>query len=123
VEKRYEAATKYVGENAQSGSAEQLGGDTRVISAAERTPEPEIRDRRHFTEVEDRPQVKERVSTLMERHPVEKQYQTALKYVGEQAMPGSTEMLASPEERFIRETPPGPRCPTNTPGREAVLAA
>jgi hypothetical protein len=108
VEKRYETATKYVGESAQPGSAEHLGADTRIVSAAERAPEPEIRDRREFTEVEDRPQVKERVSRLIENHPVEKQYQTAVKYVGEQAMPGSTESLASPEERIVSRTAPGP---------------
>lgn len=70
---------RYVGEAAQPGSAEHLGADTRVVSAAEPTPEPEVCDRREYTEVEDRPQVRERVTRLMENHPVEKQYETSLK--------------------------------------------
>eukprot|EP00878_Enallax_costatus_P013493 GHUV01014108.1.p1 GENE.GHUV01014108.1~~GHUV01014108.1.p1 ORF type:complete len:414 (+),score=80.20 GHUV01014108.1:566-1807(+) len=125
VEKQYETAMKYVGENAQAGgNSEYLGGDTRVISATEPRPEPDIRDRREFTDVEDRPAMKERVTRLMDNHPVEKRYETNLKYVGESDLPKSMESVGGPEERIVSETSPGPKCPDNMAGgREPVLAA
>lgn len=70
---------RYVGEHSLPISSELQGVRTHVVSTTPATPEPEIRSRKEFIELEDRPIVREQVTRLMEHRPVEKQYETTLK--------------------------------------------
>eukprot|EP00878_Enallax_costatus_P007247 GHUV01007593.1.p1 GENE.GHUV01007593.1~~GHUV01007593.1.p1 ORF type:complete len:742 (+),score=153.34 GHUV01007593.1:233-2458(+) len=79
VEKQYETAMKFVGERSMPSRHETQSDTTRVISATPASQEPEIRHRKEYTELEDRPVVKERVSKILEHRPVAKQYETQLK--------------------------------------------
>ncbi|WIA19992.1 hypothetical protein OEZ85_005865 [Tetradesmus obliquus] len=73
--------------------------------------------RKEFTEVEDRPIVKERVTRVLEHHPVQKEFLTQVKYTGETALPsGGREMLGAPETRVVETTAPGPKCPAGMVG-------
>ncbi|WIA40272.1 hypothetical protein OEZ86_013645 [Tetradesmus obliquus] len=72
----------------------------------------EVCGRKEFTEVEDRPIVKERVTRVLEHHPVQKEYMTQVKFTGEVALPsGGREMLGAPVTHVVETTPPGPKCP------------
>ncbi|KAF6256758.1 hypothetical protein COO60DRAFT_78021 [Scenedesmus sp. NREL 46B-D3] len=65
-----------------------------------------------FTEVEDRPIVKERVERILEHAPVEKQYVVETRFVGETAVPSSTgATIIDASERVVERAEPGPACP------------
>jgi hypothetical protein len=67
-----------------------------------------------FTEVEDRPIVKERVERVLEHRPVEKQYVVETRFVGENAVPSATgATVIDTTERVVEAAEPGPRCPAN----------
>ncbi|WIA39201.1 hypothetical protein OEZ86_005326 [Tetradesmus obliquus] len=66
-----------------------------------------------FTEVEDRPIVKERVERILEHNPVEKQYVVETRFVGETAIPSATgATVIDTNERIVERAEPGPACPT-----------
>ncbi|KAF6254011.1 hypothetical protein COO60DRAFT_1462911 [Scenedesmus sp. NREL 46B-D3] len=68
--------------------------------------------RKEFSQVEDRPIVKERVTRVLEHQPVQKEFVTQVTFAGEQALPSdSRETLGTPETRIVETTPPGPKCP------------
>jgi hypothetical protein len=67
-----------------------------------------------FSEVEDRPIVKERVERVVEHRPVEKQYVVETRFVGETAVPSATgATIIDSTERVVEAAEPGPRCPAN----------
>lgn len=67
-----------------------------------------------FTEVEDRPIVKERVERVLEHRPVEKQYVVETRFVGEAPIPSATgATIIDSTERVVEAAEPGPRCPAN----------
>lgn len=73
---------RYVGEQSQPGfTSEILSHTARNVSNTSTSSEPEIRHRMHYTVVEDRSVVKERVTRILEHWPVEKQYEITLKQV------------------------------------------
>eukprot|EP00878_Enallax_costatus_P006971 GHUV01007305.1.p1 GENE.GHUV01007305.1~~GHUV01007305.1.p1 ORF type:complete len:470 (+),score=120.41 GHUV01007305.1:85-1410(+) len=79
--------------------------------------------RKEFSEVEDRPYVKERVTRILEHNPVEKEYVTQVKFAGEHALPsGEKEMLGAPQTRIVETTPPGPKCPQGMHQQHGITA-
>ncbi|KAF8064589.1 hypothetical protein HT031_003390 [Scenedesmus sp. PABB004] len=67
-----------------------------------------------FTEVEDRPVMKERVERVLEHRPVQKEYEVETRFVGETPLPsaaGATVIGAT--ERVVEAAEPGPRCPAS----------
>jgi hypothetical protein len=67
-----------------------------------------------FSEVEDRPVVKERVERVLEHRPVEKQYVVETRFVGETPVPSATgATVIDSTERVVEAAEPGPRCPAN----------
>ncbi|KAF8066227.1 hypothetical protein HT031_002549 [Scenedesmus sp. PABB004] len=81
----------------------------------------EVCGRREFTEVEDRPVVVERVTRVVEHQPVEKRFETTVRFVGEQALPGGgAEVLGPGETRVVSAAAPGPKCPAGVCGPDAA---
>ena len=75
----------------------------------------EVCGRKTFTEVEDRPVVKERVERYVEHHPVEKQYVVETRFVGEKAAAGGGGVdVVGQDEYVVEAAEPGPKCPINT---------
>jgi hypothetical protein len=75
----------------------------------------EICGQKTFTEVEDRPVVKERVERYVEHHPVEKQYVVETKFVGEKPIAaGAGVTVVGQDEYVVEAAEPGPKCPVNT---------
>eukprot|EP00878_Enallax_costatus_P000508 GHUV01000602.1.p1 GENE.GHUV01000602.1~~GHUV01000602.1.p1 ORF type:complete len:213 (+),score=63.17 GHUV01000602.1:971-1609(+) len=67
-----------------------------------------------FTEVEDRPVVKERVERILEHNPVEKKYVVETRFVGEAPIASATgASVIDTTERIVEVAEPGPRCPAN----------
>lgn len=62
-----------------------------------------------FAVVEDRPIVKERVTQVLEHHPVEKEFVVETRPAGERAMAGDIEHLGT-TERVVQETPAKAPC-------------
>eukprot|EP00878_Enallax_costatus_P002719 GHUV01002908.1.p2 GENE.GHUV01002908.1~~GHUV01002908.1.p2 ORF type:complete len:169 (+),score=52.00 GHUV01002908.1:124-630(+) len=91
-----------------------------VVTEQERVHEHHHEDRHEevcgtktFTEVEDRPIIKERVERILEHQPVEKQYVVETKFVGEAAIPSSEgARIIDTNERVVERAEPGPACPT-----------
>jgi hypothetical protein len=73
----------------------------------------EVCGRKTFTEVEDRPVVKEQRKRYIEHHPVQKQFVTEVRYVGEQEVQGgrSVEQVGA-QVRTVAVTPPKSPCET-----------
>ena len=75
----------------------------------------EVCGQKTFTEVEDRPVVKERVERYVEHHPVEKQYVVETRFVGERAIAsGAGVTVVGQDEYVVEAAQPGPKCPINT---------
>ena len=73
----------------------------------------EVCGQKTFTEVEDRPVVKERVERYVEHHPVEKQFVVETKYVGEKPVAaGAGVTVVGQDEYVVEAAEPGPKCPT-----------
>eukprot|EP00882_Tetradesmus_deserticola_P000080 GHRQ01000088.1.p1 GENE.GHRQ01000088.1~~GHRQ01000088.1.p1 ORF type:complete len:156 (+),score=50.58 GHRQ01000088.1:230-697(+) len=90
-----------------------------VVTEQERVHEHHHEDRHEevcgtktFTEVEDRPIIKERVERILEHQPVEKQYVVETKFVGETAIPSAAgATIIDATERIVERAEPGPACP------------
>lgn len=75
----------------------------------------EVCGQKTFTEVEDRPVVKERVERYVEHHPVEKQYVVETRFVGERPVAtGAGVTVVGQDEYVVEAAEPGPKCPVNT---------
>jgi hypothetical protein len=82
----------------------------------------EVCGQKTFTEVEDRPVVKERVERYVEHHPVEKQYIVETRYLGE--TPVASSQAVTPigvDERVVEAAEPGPKC-SNSAGAQMDAA-
>ena len=83
--------------------------------AAHASSAVEVCGQKTFTEVEDRPVVKERVERYVEHHPVEKQYVVETRFVGEKAVAaGAGVTVVGQDEYVVEAAEPGPKCPINT---------
>ncbi|GBF99064.1 hypothetical protein Rsub_11835 [Raphidocelis subcapitata] len=81
----------------------------------------EVCGQQTFTQVEDRPIVKERVERVVEHRPVEKQFVTETRFVGERPVASATgETSLGVTERVIEAAEPGPTCPA--PGAPIMSA-
>eukprot|EP00879_Flechtneria_rotunda_P000015 GHRR01000022.1.p1 GENE.GHRR01000022.1~~GHRR01000022.1.p1 ORF type:complete len:181 (+),score=65.17 GHRR01000022.1:209-751(+) len=75
----------------------------------------EVCGQKTFTEVEDRPVVKERVERYVEHNPVEKQYVVETRFVGERAVPSANgATVIDTNEYVVDAAAPGAKCPANT---------
>eukprot|EP00877_Chromochloris_zofingiensis_P008129 jgi/Chrzof1/356/Cz01g12220.t1 len=75
----------------------------------------EVCGAKEFSEVEDRPVVKERVERYVEHHPVEKQYVVETRFVGERAIPTTQPITpVDVKEYEVERAAPGPKCPIGT---------
>jgi hypothetical protein len=73
----------------------------------------EVCGQKTFTELEDRPVVKERVERYVEHHPVEKQYVVETHFVGERpTATGAGVTVVGQDEYVVEAAEPGPKCPT-----------
>lgn len=74
----------------------------------------EVCGQKTFTEVEDRPVVRERVERIVEHRPVEKQYVVETRFVGEKEMGVAGAEIVDIKDRVVDVAAPGPTCPVNT---------
>jgi hypothetical protein len=73
----------------------------------------EVCGQKFFSEVEDRPVVKERVERYVEHHPVEKEFVVEMRAVGEtEIAAGGEREVVSRVVREVQGPPKGSKCPT-----------
>lgn len=73
----------------------------------------EVCGQKTFTEVEDRPVVRERVERIVEQRPVEKQYVVETRFVGEREHGVAGAEIVDVKDRVVDVAAPGPACPAN----------
>jgi hypothetical protein len=126
-QQRGDGYSAYYSGNAATGVTGGTSTEEKVVGVAEVPIVAEVEHRQEtnagaevcgqktFTEVEDRPVVKERVEQYVEHHPVEKQYVVETKFVGEKATSkGAGVEVVGQDEYVVEAAEPGAKCPVNT---------
>jgi hypothetical protein len=100
--------TGYTGTNAGAGMVRE-GGVAHNVAGSNT-----VCDTRTFTEVEDRPIMRERVERIIEHRPVEKQFVVETRPVGERELTEGVHYESAGVREYEVDRVQGSKCPTTT---------